>query len=105
MCIDFQIICKLLNLRPFFFFFSSLLTFIYAKSIQLLHVIAVSFWAFCQGFSIVRMLGKVQRKMLSAFPCKILQVLYGLRSEAVLIRARAGQMKRRLTLSLQVVRM
>lgn len=89
----------------FFFFFSSLLTFIYAKSIQLLHVIAVSFWAFCQGFSIVRMLGKVQRKMLSAFPCKILQVLYGLRSEAVLIRARAGQMKRRLTLSLQVVRM
>lgn len=104
MCIDFQIICKLLNLRPFFFFFSSLLTFVYAKSIQLLHVNAVS-WAFCQGFSIVRMLGKVQRKMLSAFPCKILQVLYGLRSEAVLIRARAGQMKRRLTLSLQVVRM
>lgn len=76
-----------------------------SKSIQLFHVTAVSSGAFCQEFGLVGMLGTAKRKMLSVFPCKILRVLCGLRSEAVLIRARAGWMRKKtLALSLQVVR-
>lgn len=54
----FQIIYKLVNSRLSGFLF------ILSQSIQQLDIIAVSFRAFCQVFTIVRMLDKVQRKML-----------------------------------------
>jgi len=61
----FQIICKFLNAGPSrFFVLFCLFLFTLSKSIQWLDVTAVSFWEFCQVFSIVRVLDEVQRKML-----------------------------------------